>query len=375
MHPKLHPLEPYCFVELVVEPLTVFAEEVVYSKDFRRLPELFAELEVVSDVITQGNAHEVEYRHRVESPDALLPESGRGCLALKRGAHRYNSVLPAEGFSHRRPCVCIPSSENHASNFNTARVVKGLQINVREVLKGNGKARVLVAWRYLVAFSVLFALPPLSAVVLPFLRNLNAHVVPVGLAVPYKDVGEDYLDRGMKDLPDNRVVLGVYALNDTENTLLDVRSSGYTVNGQNESQIVADYVLPWYHSSGCLSAHARICSCKVGLSAVRAVNAHEEHVLAQPPFSNGLLDCEAEGELFQTYRVATVLGVDGVDRLVFEVNVNPPLLKVLAGFSLVEFPSRVNEAEELGISTESLELLVALPIEDELGMGNVGRIR
>ena len=178
------------------------------------------------------------------------------------------------------------------------------------MLQADGKAGVLVARRNLVALFVLFALPPLSTVVLALIGYRHAHVIPVGLSVLDEDVREDYLDGRVENLPDYWVVLWINALDYAEDALLDVCTAGDAVDRDDEGEIVADDVLPWYHSGGRLATHARICTGEVGLPAVGAVDAHQEHVLAEPPFPDSLLNCEPERGLLQTDGVAAVLGVD-----------------------------------------------------------------
>ena len=86
--------------------------------------------------------------------------------------------------------------------------------------------------------------------------------------------------------------------------------------------VVADDGLAGEHGGGGLAAGGGEGAGEVGYAAFGAVDAHDEHVLGEPALAVGLLDGQAQGQFLEADGVAGVLGVDAVDHVVVEVDVD-----------------------------------------------------
>ncbi len=99
-------------------------------------------------------------------------------------------------------------------------------------------------------------------------------------------------------------------------------------------------------------------------------------MLGQPAFAVGLANRQTQGQLLETHRVAGVLGIHGVDRVLRVVDGDAAAVLVRAGHPFADRTGAVTELEELEIlgAALSLEFLVALAIQHVLAVDDVGGI-
>ena len=85
------------------------------------------------------------------------------------------------------------------------------------------------------------------------------------------------------------------------------------------------------------------------------------------------MDCEAKGEFFKAHSVAAILGVDGVNQFVFEVDINAAEFIIFAD-AVLKLTLGVEKPEEAVAFAEFFELLIAGAIEKRFAVDDVGRI-
>ena len=147
----------------------------------------------------------------------------------------------------------------------------------------------------------------------------------------------------------HRVVVGIDIFDNPEDALFDVGGHHLAVFLTQVGDIVTDDRLSGQHRGRCLAAGRRERTGEVGLAAVGAVDTHDEHVLGQPAFFRGLLDCQTQRQLFQADGVTGVLGIGRVNHVVFQVDIHAAFVHIDAAAVGVGFALRVQEAEELAV--------------------------
>ena len=105
MNTEFHPLDPDSLIQLTIEELTVFLDEVVCTEHLRTF-DFLREVQVVLNVAADAHGEEVHVGHHVPGPYAFLTNRRRRGLRLQRGAHGANTVLPTIGFAQARWYRC-----------------------------------------------------------------------------------------------------------------------------------------------------------------------------------------------------------------------------------------------------------------------------
>jgi len=101
------------------------------------------------------------------------------------------------------------------------------------------------------------------------------------------------------------------------------------------------------------------------------MNSHDKHMFREPTFTGSLLDRQAHGELFQADSVSAILSVSAVDRVIFDVDIDPALIKILGNIAAVHFALRMNKPVKGAGRPLSHEFLVAGPIEQGFTMSYI----
>src|SRR5450830_1002872 len=165
--------------------------------------------------------------------------------------------------------------------------------------------------------------------------------------------------------------MGVYVLDDPKDPALHIDRPDLAVDLLDVGDVVSYDGLPRYHGSRGFPAHSRERTGQVGLPAIVSRHPDDEHVLGQPPFLQALGDAESHRELLEAHGIAAVLCVRAVDGILFEVDVDAPLVDV-GTHAVLEPPGRVEEAEVLNARPRILELLVSGPVKEEFKNSGAG---
>ena len=72
----------------------------------------------------------------------------------------------------------------------------------------------------------------------------------------------------------------------------------------------------------------------------------DKHMLGEPAFFGGPVDGQSQGQFLQAYRVAAILGIDAINNVILEVDINPALIDILA-HGIFKLAFGVDESEKI----------------------------
>ena len=248
-------------------------------------------------------------------------------------------------------------------------------IPVCKGLEGDGVARIFVRNGYGLAGFVFHFRRPLSHKMFAAAgRHVHARPGPDGLAVIGDEhVGKDAFPFVREHVEDFRVVFGIDIFDNPENSPFHIDRPEFAVERSGVEDVVADDALSRNHRGRRFPACRRIGSRKIGHAAGFAVDAHEEHVFGQPSLAMRACNGEAERQFFEPDGVPGVLIVDRKHAVSFQVDVNAAFVGI-ARNAVFESPGGVHKDEKVVGCGCGAERLIAAPVEQILGMGDIGRI-
>ena len=203
------------------------------------------------------------------------------------------------------------------------------------------------------------------------------HAVPIGFVVGNQHVAEDDFARCLQGFVNDRVVAGVDVADDAEDALFDVGGhKSCRLAFAEVGDVVADNGLPGQHRGRGFAAGRGERAGEVGFAAVRAEDAHDEHVLGKPAFFGRFLNRQTQGQFFQADGVAGVLGIRR-DRRCYLPG------RYRRGVCRRRCCSRVRQArpwvcrkrKEFSVLADFFELFIAGAVQDAFAVGDVRGIR